>query len=308
MQNLPDINLPLETRAIMAFLTMRCNLDCSYCLNASSLEDFNRKSYPEISGEQWVKGLNRIQIQSEIPVTFTGGEPFLHPDFIYIINNIKSEINIDFITNLQWGKKSLERFMQNVRPERLSRNASYPSIRVSYHPEQMGPVDSLLENVKKLQDEGYNIGIESVMWPTNDQLTKIARMVINCRNAGVRFRPKAPVGKFKVIDSEGRDFSVIYGDFPYPNSSFQEKTGECLCRMPELLIGPNGNTYRCHHFLYSQKEPTGNILDSHFKYDASFKSCDEYGKCEPCDVKDRSGNMAEGPSGKISTEIKDIKF
>ena len=59
-------------------------------------------SKKHISGEDWVRGLNRIVSRDDLPISLQGGEPSLQKDFIYILNNIKPELNIDVLTNLQF--------------------------------------------------------------------------------------------------------------------------------------------------------------------------------------------------------------
>ena len=95
------IKIPKDYKYICAFLTMRCNLNCSFCLNSiDKNKDFNRTKFKELSGKEWVDALNRIKSRKDIPITFSGGEPFLYKDFIYILNNIKPELNINILTNL----------------------------------------------------------------------------------------------------------------------------------------------------------------------------------------------------------------
>ena len=169
-------------RGISAFLTFRCNLSCSYCVNKTNNKDFQRKGFREISGEEWVTALNRLESRKGVPVTFLGGEPFLHKNFIYIINNLKSELEIDILSNLWMGEEKLNEFIKNVSPERINRDAPYPSIRTSYHPEQMGDGERLIKNAKLLQDAGFNVGIESTMYPSPKHLEALERIAIKCRN------------------------------------------------------------------------------------------------------------------------------
>lgn len=111
-----SIKIPEEYKYISAFLTMRCNLSCSFCLNAFD-KSFNRNGFKEISGEEWVKGLNRIESRPEVPITFSGGEVFLHKDFNYILNNLKSELNIDILTNLSYDK-GIEKFLKKSKSQK----------------------------------------------------------------------------------------------------------------------------------------------------------------------------------------------
>ncbi len=290
------IKIPENYKYISAFLTMRCNLGCSYCLNNLEIsKNFNRAGFKEISGKQWVESLNRIKSRHEVPITFSGGEPFLHPDFFYILNNLKPELNIDILTNL-YNDKLVERFIKEINPERVKRNAPYASIRVSYHPEQMDAL-KLVENVKKLKDAGFYVGIWSVQYPSPQQLQAITQMQFICKDARIDFRLKDFTGSYK---------GEIYGDYSkYPESVNNEKLKFCLCKTSELLIGPDGQVYRCHRDLFSEENPIGNILDNRFKIEDKFRPCYKYGQCHPCDIKVKT-NYKQG-LGHTSVEIKGIK-
>lgn len=289
------IKIPETYTYITAFLTMRCNLGCSFCLNAFD-KNFDRKGFSEIDGEEWVKGLNRIESRPEVPITFSGGEPFLHKDFIYIINNIKKELNIDILTNLYWGEKGIDRFISGVNSERIKRNSPYASIRISYHPEQMD-AETLVKNVKKLQNSGFSIGIWGVLYPSPEQLSAINQMQFRCKDVGIDFRLKEFTGEYK---------GELYGNYSkYPNSIYQDNTKKSLCKTSELIIGPNGDVYRCHHDLYAEINPMGNLIDSKFQIESIYRPCNNYGQCHPCDVKLKTSYKQE--LGHTSADIKDIK-
>jgi len=293
-KELKEIVIPESYKYIAVFLTMRCNLNCSFCLNAFS-KDFNRTRFKELTGEQWVKALNRIKNRENLPITFSGGEPLLHPDITYIINNLKPELKIDILTNL-YNEILTERFLSQIKPERLKRNSPYASIRVSYHPEQM-QAEQLIKNVRKLQDSGFSVGIYSVQYPSPDQLQSITQMQFRSKDAGIDFRLKDFTGLYK---------GEIYGDYSkYPNSAFQQQTKKCLCKTSELLIAPDGRVYKCHSDLFAEENSIGNILDEEFQLEDKFRQCDKYGQCHPCDVKVKTNYKQQ--LGHTSVEIKEVE-
>jgi len=293
-----NINIPKEYKYISAFLTMRCNLSCSFCLNSLGNNDgFNRKKFQEISGKEWVNSLNRLDSRPDLPITFGGGEPFLHKDFIYILNNLKPELNIDILTNLHFGKTKIEEFVSKIDTKRINRDAPYASIRVSYHPEQMNNGETLIENVKRLKDKGFNVGIWVVNHPSPENNLAITQMQFRCKDSGIEYRLKDFTGKYK---------GDIYGDYSkYFNSILEKDTKDCMCKTSELLIGPNGQAYRCHRDLYQEENSIGSVIDSDFQIRDIFRSCDKYGQCHPCDVKLKTNHKQE--LGHTSVEIKDIK-
>ena len=270
-----DLKIPESYNYIALFLTMRCNLKCSFCLNSFD-GGFDRKRFPEADGESWIRGLNRIKSRKGVPITFSGGEPFLHPDFIPIINGLNPDLEIDISTNLYWGK-GLEKFIKEVPAERLRRESPYPSIRVSYHPEQMGSGERLFTNVKRMKDAGFDIGIYSVLYPSPEHLQAITQMQFRCADEGILFRVKDFTGTFK---------GLAYGDYSrYPGAAFSNQRENRLCKISELLIGPDMSIYRCHRDLYADGGQIGNLSDFVFKIENKFRECANYGGCHPCDVK-----------------------
>jgi len=266
------------------FLTFGCNLKCSYCINRFEQKLIKRKL---ISGSDWVRGLNRIEAASDLPLTLQGGEPSLHPDFIYIINNVKPELNIDILTNLQFD---VEEFIANVDPSRIRRKAPYASIRASYHPEQM-TLDEVTTKTKILLDKGFSIGIWSTLHPGFENHIKKAQE--KCTKLGIDFRFKEFLGEFD---------EKLHGTYKYAGACEKKFLKNVKCKTTELLIDCTGDVYRCHSDLYAARKPVGNILDPDFTINDIFRDCDHFGYCNPCDVKIKTNRFQV--FGHTSVEIK----
>ncbi len=297
---LKEIKIPDAYKYISAFPSMRCNLNCSFCLNAFD-NKFMRNRFQEISGEDWIIALNRIRSRTEVPITFGGGEPFMHKGLVNIIGGLKPELNIDILTNLypntQIHRERIDKFLEEVNPERIKRNSPYASIRVSYHPEQMN-AEKLVQTVKEFKNKGFSIGIWAVLYPSPGQLSAINQMQFRCRDEGIDFRLKEFTGIYKREN---------YGDYSkYPGAVFSKKgTKKCLCKTSELLIGPDASVYRCHRDLYAEEFAIGNLLDPEFEIKDEFRTCTQYGNCHPCDVKVKTNYKQE--LGHTSVEIKDVR-
>lgn len=264
---LKPIIIPANYNYIAVFLSLECNLHCSYCINRFGGFSSPR---PLLSGEEWRAGLGRIVSRPDLPVTLGGGEPSLHPDFTAIINGIPAELNIDLLTNLQFD---IAHFMAEVPPGRIRRESPYASIRVSYHPEVMD-LEQLAEKVLVLQRAGYSIGVWGVLHP--HQETEILRAQRYCGALGIDFRTKEFLG-----EHEG----ALQGSFSYPGACDRRTRRQVRCRTSELIIGPGGDVFRCHGDLYDGRAPVGHLLDPDFTIYDGFRDCDCYGFCNPCDVK-----------------------
>ena len=78
----------------------------------------------------------------------------------------------------------------------------------------------------------------------------------------------------------------------------------CRCRTSDVIIGPDGGVYRCHHDLYKDFQPIGHILDPEFIIEDRFRECSSFGDCNPCDVKVKTNRFQI--HGHTSVEIEDI--
>ena len=268
---------------IAAFLTLNCNLGCSYCINNDQELKRNRD---EISSDQWIEGLNRLKIRPDLAITLEGGEPTSKKGVYEILEKVQHPL--DLLTNLQFD---VNEFIKNVDPKWLNRRddvPGYKSIRASYHPEKM-QLEDTIEKAVRLQNAGFKIGLFSLNIPesTEDNM----RMAEAARENRIYFFIKDFLG-----ERDGR----LFGAFKYPNG-LDGIAKKADCRIKELLIDPQGDIYRCHKFLYQAKDPKDNLLNENLKIEYDFKPCNDYGFCNPCDLKLKTNRFLQ--MGTCSVEI-----
>jgi hypothetical protein len=281
---LRPVALPEDCNYVAAFLTLGCNLTCSYCINHLSGEA--RRTTP-MKGRDWIAGLNRLALKSDLPVTLQGGEPSLHPHFIDIIVGLDPRIRIDILTNLQFDP---HRFVDEVPPDRLNRDAPYAPIRVSYHPETM-ELEPTIGKIEVLTKAGFQVGLYSV---DNDRFqAEIERARQTSIDRGIDFRMKDMLGP-----------DGTRARYKYAGATGASTRRSCRCRTTELLISPSGTIHRCHHDLYNGILPLASILDEDLAIENVFRDCAFYGNCNPCDVKVK--NNRHQIFGHTSVEIIDI--
>jgi MoaA/NifB/PqqE/SkfB family radical SAM enzyme len=239
-----------------------------------------------LSAEEWVTGLNRLVLKHDLPISLQGGEPTLHHGFYDIVNGVNPEANIDLLTNLQFKVKE---FQSRISPGRIRREAPYASIRVSYHPQVMN-LERTMEKVLAMQEQGYSIGLFGVLHPDQEDVILAAQE--KCRGAGIDFRTKEFLGFH-----EGR----LHGHYLYPEAVMGEKHEPVMCRNSEMLIDPSGFVFRCHHDVYHGLNPIGHILDADLMMERKFRSCQFFGKCNPCDIKMKNNRFQQ--FGHCSVEI-----
>ncbi len=276
--------MPDSYNYIAAFLTFDCGMQCSYCINRFG--EFNSRGV-SLTGKEWVSLLNRISAREGLPVTLQGGEPSAHEGFIYIINNLKPELDIDILTNLQFD---IEEFIRQVNPLRLKRDAPYASIRVSLHPE-FADAKELIGKTLKMMKAGFSIGIWAISYPGHEACINNARE--ECVKSGIDFRIKEFLGKY---DGD------TYGTYKYPGACDKKTNREVLCKTSELIIGPDGSVYRCHSDLYENRPAVGHMADNDFQINDEYRHCGFFGHCNPCDVKIKTDRFQH--YGHTSVEIK----
>ncbi len=278
-----SLEIPGDYNYIAVFLTLGCNLSCPFCINAYG---GSKARYSLIDGEQWVEGLNRIASRPDLPVTLQGGEPSLHPDFFSIISGLRDDLNVDILTNLQFD---IDAFMSTIPSERVSRDAPYASIRVSYHPGQMD-IHDVVAKVALMLEHGYSVGVWAVDHPGSKAAIAEARQI--CSERGIDFRIKEFLGEHN---------GTLSGSYRYPEGLSRRRHATVECRTTELIIGPAGDVFRCHADLYEGRPAIGNICDDGFDIEQAFRPCDQFGFCNPCDLKVKTDRFQE--FGHTSVEI-----
>jgi len=277
--------IPKEFNYFEIYLTFCCPLSCPYCINKYSYLDNTRK---EVSANEWIKFLNCLEL-GDLPITIGGGEPTQYQEFYKIMDEIKRDIKIDLLTNLQFD---VHKFAELIPHERFNftPNPAYKSIRVSYHPKQMNPV-TLVKKVKFLQEEGYSIGIFGLNCP--DNIDYNIMMSELARENRVYFFIKEFIGYYK---------GGLFGNFAYPEG-LSKKEKKVECRTTEILIAPDGGIFKCHYDLYSNKHPLGYIIDNP-KFEYKFRLCESFGLCNPCDIKRKANRFLQ--AGHCSVEINEV--
>lgn len=285
------ITFPKEYNYCAVFLTLGCQLKCSYCIN---IMDYKRSDLAHkrraMTADDWIAGLNRIEATDELPLSLQGGEPTSHPDFYKIIAGVNRPM--DLLTNVQFN---IREFKENVPITKFKRNAPYASIRISYHPEQMR-LDDTVARVLALKNSGYQVGVWMVEVP--DQMKHFTEAKYAFQKEGIDFRSKELLGEYK---------GVVYGHLKYPNSVGEapENFKTVMCRTTELLIAPDGSIHRCHSDIYNLRpSPLGHLLDEEFSLDRTFRTCDVYGDCSGCDVKVKTNRFQQ--HGHTSVEIMEV--
>jgi hypothetical protein len=294
MNNLHPIKPERHHNYVAFFLTMNCNLHCSYCINLhGDGSRLRRTSRYHMDIDDWIRAADRLELRKDLPLTLQGGEPTLYKGFYRFVNEVKEDIKIDLLTNMTFD---VDEFIRQVPLWRFQREAPYASIRVSYHPGQ-NMIEDLIRKTFRLQEAGFRIGIYGILYPDKELRKYILEAEEKCRALGIDFRTKEFLGIWK-----GR----LYGTYRYEGAVSGDTRYRCRCRTTEIIVDPAGYIYRCHSDLYSGRNPISHILDDDFTEEEinRFRDCHNYGNCNPCDVKVKTNRFQQ--FGHTSVEIRDI--
>ncbi len=290
-KDLPRVVVPSETDYVGVYLTRRCFLACPYCITnyINIYINHNVKPSDELTADQWIQALNRLELPSGVPATLQGGEPFLHQGIWEILENVHQKI--DILTALP-ACVTPERFLKLRTLEWNKRPAPYPTIRVSFHNGQ-NDYKILIDRIKDLQ-KILSIGLFHIEHPGYPELTQEIRAY--AKSQGVEFRTKAFLGSWH---------GNLHGRYRYSDACGGKNVGKKVqCKNTVLPISPEGTIYRCHSDLYAKRDDLaiGNLLDPGLKIGHAYRDCASYGLCSPCDIKIKTNHLQE--DGYCSVDIR----
>lgn len=266
------IIIPTNYDYIGVYLTDKCHLSCSYCITRHHDAPFGKVKYDYLQPEEWIKGLNRLVLPNDVPVTLQGGEPFLYKGIWEILDSV--EHKVDIMTALP-SNVTIEQFNNLASLDWNKRPAPYPTIRVSYHQGQNN-YKELVERIAELQ-EVVSIGLYYLDHPgMQDEIADLRKYA---KKYKIELRSKEFLGGYN---------GQTYGTFLYPGAAQGKRQGiSVLCKNTVVPIAPDGAIYRCHSDLYFNRHDLalGSILTSNFVFPTSHLPCSRFGLCSECDVK-----------------------
>ncbi len=263
---LSQLELPASLNYVGLFLTLECNLSCSYCINDPEQSGQRSVLFPikvkkqrnSLTPEEWVVALNRIPFREDLPITLQGGEPMLYwkKKGLGVILSDTTHY-FDLLTNFALKPEVFVSHL-NGQQEKLKRNAPYPSIRVSYHADEMNRTwqgkgfSELVERCASLSNFGFRVS------PNKAESDVGIYMVAHPQNHVTDEMKEAYDGRvpFETKEFLGVEDGKLHGHYLYPfstdliSSNIHPHTLRCECRTTELLLDPLGFVWGCHYYLY----------------------------------------------------------
>lgn len=244
-----------------------CNYKCSYCI----VDTWRETTY--LTAEEWRQIWDLIfENYGSTHIRFSGGEPFVYPNFFKLLKFISENHTLNMTTNLSFD---VEEFVKEVGS--IADKAQLV-ISASFHPEFVQLKD-FIEKICYLKSKGIYASASLVAWPPflKDVLTikeemernKIEFLIIPLQ--GTHFDKKYPEGytdeerKFleglSVLTSNPASKDMANFKIKQENKTLKKR----LCRMGQNfgMIRPNGDVYRCCTF--EKVAYLGNLIEGTFK-------------------------------------------
>ena len=268
------VESPSQLRSAIWFLTFKCNYKCPYCWEVQRQEKGEFKPEPFIDSSRWVEAWNRIVPQV---LDITGGEPFLQPGFIDMIESFDKKIKVAITTN---ASIDILPFVQRIGPDRVI------SMTLSFHPTQRMSKELFLGRCLLLKNRGFTITVNLVTWPEQMWLIPMYKELFESNGLRFHVDPYAPTPSSPYsFSNRERDFLKEYvgGDRAHWFGEVEKYPVLCSGGFSHLNVQPNGDAYRCIDDKIYGRNIVGNILDPQFALNRSWTRCDDYYRCPGCD-------------------------
>ena len=259
---------------IRVLVTNKCNYRCSFCHNEGQSKMEHREL---MTFENFRKLIDFLKEQPISEINFSGGEPFLNPEIVEMIQYANEHMKCDLscATNLSLIS---ERQINSLANTRIKFNIQFPFASNNEFAEStgIGTLDNIVANIKAVKEAGLKIGLNSVIQSKD---TSRVDAVINF--ALINELPLKLLPQIGLVGSEKfiEDIKPIILQY---SLDFVDKGTGCL--KWTLSNGVNQTT-----LLYIQSPC----------FDKDIETCRKYGEVrvhpdlslQPCIMKERSGKL-----------------
>lgn len=264
-----------------------CNYRCSYCTQRF-LDD--RKRWLR-DGPAFLKSFARLEGLWEVKLS--GGEPFLHPNFLEIVRGLRELGHaVSVVTNFSATRERLLEFLDAV-------GARLRVFSASLHLEYVGETDGLDAFLRKatwLQEQlpsGASFNVTTVA--TRENIPRLEFLAERFAQSGLRFKVQPEKHDREVIQYTEEEESVILkfgGHNGLGEVAPSFKGRPCWAGARSFTLDDKGNAWRCYPARRFRAQYLGNFLDETFKLARGPSAC-LYDYCN-CTVPIERGMMPRG--------------
>ena len=248
-----EITLQYPLEAAQIEITNECNLSCLHCFNNSG------NSHPrELTTEEILSVLDTLSAMGVFHITFTGGEPLLHPDVFAIVEHArKAPMSVDIFTNGTLITENMVRKFEKIGIRQF--NISIDSVDEAVHDTFRGKKRALrrtLHAIKLLREAEFAVKISISLSQLNKD--KIIDMLKYFKENNltdfdvmpVRYSGRGVGGLAVSLDEYYRSlieqFKYLKKEFPVGITKIREKKREsCSIGRDSVGIKSDGTVMTC---------------------------------------------------------------
>ncbi len=230
-------------------VTRKCNFDCEYCFShdKATTADATRK----IDVEKLLSVLS--ETGKTFRVGFTGGEPFLIPNFPEAARALTEKHFVSINTHLTSSK--IKEFAEAISPEKVL------FIQASVHFDELEKRNlrnRFAENYNLLKERGFNVFAEAVAFPPF--ISRLNEFRDFYGGKGIDFSFGAFIGIYdgkKYPESYSDEEISTFGLDKSEQEKFLQKGNPCNAGFNAAVVFSNGNVFPC----FQIKEKIGNVYE-----------------------------------------------
>ena len=238
-------------KSIDFLITQKCNYRCPYCSQSKgytkSLEEADNKTISAFL--EFLK-----TISNDYEITISGGEPLTHPNFFFLLEELKKlDFKVSIVSNFSYPIKEYKK-IKDILGDSLS------ELLVSLHLSQVKNLDEFLNKAVEFDacKENSNFKVASVLSDENCiELKKIAEF-LKQHNIDFELQHMRIGNSFVKYGEQAADYIK-----KYPISKIKEISNtfgkKCLAGRNFLVVYQNGEVYRCYSSRFNKIHAMGNI-------------------------------------------------
>jgi len=188
------------------YLNKKCNMNCGYCFFDEKYRKNESKHINNHTIDHIVDCFDNSK--KKWTIVFSGGENFLHPQFIELVNKITVNHNIIFSSNLL--SNNVYEFAKKINPTKIL--VLYANLHIQEREKIKNGYEDFINKCLFFQDKGFNIVTGYVAHPT--LMSRMDEDLNNLQKCGIK----------KV---SCKTFKGVYKDRIYP-LSYTEKEKDLI--------------------------------------------------------------------------------
>jgi MoaA/NifB/PqqE/SkfB family radical SAM enzyme len=269
-----EVELPVHQ--IFWHTNKLCNFRCEYCFGRGKWlrGQLPATEHPAV-GRYSPQHIARCfdNTGSSWKIILAGGECFLYPQFVEMVQELTDNHYVAVSTNL--STSNVYEFADAIPPERVL--AIGAALHITERESRSGGVGEFIKKVLLLQNRGFVIRVDQVGYPP--LLPRLEAVVERLVASGIKnchitpfegmYRGRQYPGSYTSDERSVIDRYAIGGREVEDFGRTATRGKLCAAGQKDISMTPSGDLYRCH----SSQRKYGNLFTSDYRLDESPRPC-----------------------------------